>query len=75
MPDTFIFDIDEPWGGSLARLKTYLEAQDSACAELLFQHLEILISNEEKNGRRDFNQLVLAALDALAEAEISRAVS
>lgn len=69
MPDTFAFDINEPWEENLQRLKNHLEEQDSECAEILFQSLETLTS-DGTNSRRDFNQLILTALDALAEAEI-----
>jgi hypothetical protein len=70
MPDIFTFDIDETWEDNLLRLKGYLETQDSECAELLFESLDTLISNDVVNARRDFNQLILAALHSLAEAEI-----
>jgi hypothetical protein len=69
MPDTFAFDINEPWEENLQRLKNHLEEQDSECAEILFQYLDKLVS-EDTNARRDFNQLILTALDDLAEVEI-----
>ncbi len=69
MPATFAFDINEPWEENLHRLKTQLQEQDSECAELLFQSLDTLLS-DSTNARRDFNQLILTALDALAELEI-----
>lgn len=70
MHDAFTFHIDESWEENLARLKDYLNTQDSECTELLFEHLEILMANEGTNSRRDFNQRILTALDTLAEAEI-----
>lgn len=69
MPDTFAFDINDPWEENLQHLKDYLVEQDSECAEILFQSLETLIS-DATNARRNFNQLILTSLDALAEAEI-----
>ena len=75
MTDIFTFDIDESWEANLAHLKSYLDTQDCECTKILFQNLETLVSSEASNGRRDFNQLVLAALNALAEAEIAEADS
>lgn len=69
MRDAFAFAIDEPWAENLQRLKTHLQEQDSECAEILFQSLDTLLS-DSTNARRDFNQLILTALDALTELEI-----
>ena len=69
MPDDFSFNINEPWEDNLQRLKEHLVEEDSECAEILFQSLDTLIT-DATNARRDFNQLILTALDALAEAEI-----
>ncbi len=70
MPDPFTFNIDELWEENLARLKDHLMTHNSECAEILFDNFEILMSNDGTNNRRDFNQLILTALDALAEMEI-----
>lgn len=66
--DTFAFNINEPWEDNLQRLKNHLQVQDSECAKILFQSLEKLLS-DSPNARRDFNQCILTALDALAELE------
>jgi len=71
MPNDFSFNIDESWETNLARLKIYIESQDSECAELLLQNLATLMADDGTTGRRDFNQIILAALNALAEAEIA----
>lgn len=72
MPDIFAFNINEPWEKNLQRLKNHLQEQDSECAEILFQSLDKLLS-DGTNARRDFNQLILTALDVLAESEIQGA--
>lgn len=72
MPDTFAFDMNEPWEENLQRLKNHLSEQDNECAEILFQSLDALLS-DGTNARRDFNQHVLTALEALAKLEIQGA--
>ncbi len=74
MPDTFAFDINEPWEENLQRLRNHLQRQDSECSEILFQSLATLLS-DSTNARRDFNQLILTALEGLAELEIRGAES
>ena len=71
MPNSFSFDINEQWEDNLLRLKDHLVQQDSECTEILYQALDTLIT-DEPNARRNFNELILTALDALAEAEIQR---
>lgn len=72
MRDTFAFNINEPWEENLQRLKNHLQEQDGECAEILFRSLDTLLS-DSTNARRDFNQLILTALEALAELEIQGA--
>lgn len=69
MADEFKFSFDEHWEENLRRLREQLEAIDPACAKMLFDNIEMFVS-EDSNARRNFNAAILAALDAAAEAEI-----
>ena len=65
----FDFSLDDDWPDNIERLKTHLEAVDRECAKILFDNLSVL-AIEDNNARRDFNQKVLKALEAAAQAEI-----
>jgi hypothetical protein len=71
MTNPFNFDISQTWEENLTRLLAYLEGQDLECAKLLFDNLATLMVDDGTTGRRDFNQIILASLNALAEAEIA----
>ena len=73
MPNAFDFDISETWEENLADLKAHLESQDAECAKLLFDNLATLMVEDGTTGRRDFNQIILTSLNALADAEIAAA--
>lgn len=72
MSDSFDFSLDENWSINIGRLKVHLEAVDAACAKILFDNLAVLETGDI-NARRDFNQKVLEALEAAAQAEIDAA--
>lgn len=69
MSVTFDFSLNEDWTTNIDRLKTSLEAVDSVCTKILFDNIATLDSTDN-NARRDFNQKVLDALNAAAQAEI-----
>jgi hypothetical protein len=69
MPDTFNFDIEKTWEQNLAALKDFAISQDSKCAELMFENLATLMIDDGTTGRRDFNHIILTALNTLSEAE------
>lgn len=69
MADELKFVFDEDWEANLHRLREHLEAIDPACAKMLFDNMEMFVS-EDGNARRNFNAAILAALDAAADAEV-----
>ena len=69
MPEQFDFSFDEDWPQNLQRLKQHLEALDPECAEMLFDNLATLQS-DDANARRDFNQKVFEAVFAAGQTEI-----
>lgn len=69
MPQQFDFSLDEDWPQNLARLKAHLEAIDPESAKMLFDNL-MALQSDDANARRDFNQKVLEAVAAAAQAEI-----
>jgi len=72
MQNSFDFAIGEDWQKNIERLKAHLEAVDAECAKILFDNLAVLETGDN-NARRDFNQKVLEALEAAAQAEIDAA--
>ncbi|MCM2438510.1 hypothetical protein HGO34_02105 [Agrobacterium vitis] len=70
MSGSFDFSLDEDWSTNIGRLKAHLETIDAECAKILFDNLAILETGDN-NARRDFNQKVLEALEAAAQAEIA----
>ena len=67
MAEELKFAFDEDWDENLRRLRGHLEAIDPICAKMLFDNMELFVS-EDSNARRNFNAAILAALDADAEA-------
>lgn len=70
MPTSFRFSLEGLWHQNLEHLKAHLESIDAECSAILFEHLPLLQS-DDPNARRDFNQRVLAALEAQCHAELS----
>lgn len=71
MSETFNFDINKSWEKNLEELKAFAISIDSECAELLFKNLPTLMVDDGTTGRREFNQIILTALNKLAEAGIA----
>jgi hypothetical protein len=66
---SFDFSLDEDWSTNIGKLKAHLETVDAECAKILFDNL-VILETGDSNARRDFNQKILEALEAVAQAEI-----
>lgn len=69
MAEELSFAFDEDWEENQRRLREHLEAIDLVCARMLFDNMDLFVS-EDSNARRNFNAAILAALDAAADAEV-----
>ncbi len=72
MTNAFEFSDREDLPTNIGRLRKYLESVDAECAAILFNNLLVLESGDN-NARRNFNQKILEALDAAAQAELDAA--
>ena len=71
MPD-LEFDLDKTYEENVATFKQYMMALDPAMAEILFKHLDMLLTGDDPSNRVNrtaFNGAVLAELEAPAPAE------
>lgn len=72
MTNTFEFSDGEDLPTNVGRLRNYLESLDAECAKILFDNL-IVLESGDNNARRNFNQKILEALEAAAQAELDAA--
>lgn len=70
VPPPFDFSLDESWEQNLRRFEQHLVLSDPECAQIFFDHLATLQS-DESNARRDFNQKVFEAIETAVDDEIS----
>ena len=71
--EQFDFSLGENWLENLSRVKAHLESVDSDCARVLFDNIDLLLS-DDVSARRDFNQKVFEAIKEAAQIEISAGI-